>query len=122
MLFLCLTILLGSSGEIFKRSLEYFKKLHGEDEILLSGDNYSEKAFEMLKLKDLIDNIREGGQKYYRFYPLLSKHPEHIKDFDYNWLRERKASMPLGEFFQVLNQKSTRRAQTIQEFIILQLF
>jgi hypothetical protein len=82
-------------------SLEYFKKLHGEDEILLSGDNYSEEAFEMLKLKDLIDNIREGGQKYYRFYPLLSKHPEHIKDFDYSWLRERKASMPLGEFFQV---------------------
>jgi lysine-specific demethylase 8 len=84
-----------------KWSLDYFKDLHGEDEIIISGDNAREKPFEILKLKDLINNIDKGGDKYYRFYPLLSKHPEHIKDFNYNWLRERKAKASLGEFFQV---------------------
>lgn len=84
-----------------KWSLDYFKELHGEDEILLSGDNIREEAFETLKLKELIDNIQQGGSKYYRFYPLLSRHPEHLKDFDYKWLRDRKASKSLGEFFQV---------------------
>ncbi len=84
-----------------KWNLDYFNELHGEDEIVITGDNIREKAFEILRLKDLIENIKTGGTKYYRFYPLLSRHPEHIQDFDYKWLRSRKAKRSIGEFFQV---------------------
>ncbi len=83
-------------------SLEYFKRLHGEDEILLidNADRRNNK-FEKLTLADVIDNINSGGSKYYRFYPLLRRHPEHIKDFDYKWLRSASNPSTKFEVFQV---------------------
>jgi hypothetical protein len=72
-----------------KWSLDYFKQLHGKDVIALT--NYKLKdAYETTTLGEVIDNIRSGGGKYYRFYPLLFRHPEHIKDFDYKWLLKRR--------------------------------
>ncbi len=82
-------------------SLEYFKKLHGDDEITIVANDASEEAFEILKLSEVLDNIREGGKKYFRFYPLLKEHPEHIVDFDYEWLRGAKNSVSYWEQFQV---------------------
>jgi len=71
-----------------KWSPAYLKELHGEDEIVFvdNSDRKSNK-YEVTHLKDIIDNIDNGGAKYYRFYPLLKRHPQHLKDFDYNWLR-----------------------------------
>ena len=83
-----------------KWSLEYFKELHGNDEIILVNDN-EERDFELITLADVIDNIRGGGKKYYRFYPLLQRHPEHIKDFDYEWLRKHKTKSLWFDVFQV---------------------
>jgi hypothetical protein len=68
-----------------KWSMEYFKELHGEDEILLVDMKKEGYPYEKIKLSEVIDNIRSGGKKYYRFYPLLSRHPEHSRDFDYKW-------------------------------------
>lgn len=84
-----------------KWSLEYFKELHGKDEILLVNQEQVGFPHEKTTLGDVIDNIRSGGKKYYRFYPLLDKHPEHIKDFDYKWLLERSGKMKFFESFQV---------------------
>jgi len=83
-----------------KWSLEYFKKLHGEDEILVVDSKHIDEDYEKMTLADLINNIRDGGSKYYRFYPLLSEHPEHLVDMDYNWLREAKHDNVYFESFQ----------------------
>ena len=71
-------------------SLDYFKNLHGEDDITIVANDTREIPFENIKLNQLIDNINSGGNKYFRFYPLLTEHPEHLADFDYNWLRQAK--------------------------------
>ncbi|HTB07326.1 MAG TPA: cupin-like domain-containing protein [Bacteroidia bacterium] len=83
-----------------KWSLEYFKELHGKDVIALTNHKFKE-AYETTTLADIIDNIRSGGGKYYRFYPLLFRHPEHIKDFDYKWLLERRNSFTWFEAWHV---------------------
>ncbi len=71
-----------------KWSPEYLKKLHGDDEIVfVDNSDRKNNKFEITHLRDIIDNMNNGGAKYYRFYPLLRKHPEHLKDFDYQWLR-----------------------------------
>jgi len=84
-----------------KWSLDYFKDLHGKDEIVLVDQNDANFPYELTTLANVIDNIRSGGSKYYRFYPLLSRHPEHIKDFDYKWLRERRTKPTWFDAFQV---------------------
>ncbi len=71
-----------------KWSLDYFKELHGDDEALMATQE-NMKNYEASTLKDVIENIQSGGNKYFRFYPMLDKHPEHIKDVDYKWLRAR---------------------------------
>ncbi len=83
-----------------KWSPEYFKDLHGDDEIILVVPN-SEKDFEVITLANVIDNIKAGGKKYFRFYPLLARHPEHLKDFDYKWFKARKTRTIFKDAFQV---------------------
>lgn len=84
-----------------KWSLQYFKDLHGEDEIVLVDQNRGDYPYELTTLADVIDNIRSGGGKYYRFYPLLERHPEHINDFDLGWLKARRIGPALSDAFQV---------------------
>jgi hypothetical protein len=84
-----------------KWSLQYFRDLHGQDEIVFVDQNKIDYPYELITLADIIDNIRQGGSKYYRFYPLLVRHPEHIQDFDYKWLRDRRINPSMVESFQV---------------------
>jgi hypothetical protein len=84
-----------------KWSLEYFKELHGKDEIILVDQSNEEYPYELTTLANVIDDIRGGGSKYYRFYPLLARHPEHLKDFDHEWLRKRRMKPAWFEGFQV---------------------
>ncbi len=79
-------------------SLEYIKDLYGEDEIVLLEDKVADE--EVKKLADVIDNIRSGGSKYYRFYPLFNRHPERLVDFDIKWLRNHRQPMSFGESIQ----------------------
>lgn len=83
-----------------KWSLEYFKELHGDDVIAITSYQLK-NSYETITLGELIDNIHSGGDKYYRFYPLLYRHPEHIKDFDYKWLLERKNPLTWFDSWQV---------------------
>lgn len=82
-------------------SIDYFKELHGNDNVTIVANDASEAPFEILKLSEVLDNIQSGGSKYYRFYPLLKEHPEHIKDFNYTWLRKAKNRFGFWEQFQV---------------------
>lgn len=82
-------------------SFDYFKDLHGEDKIVMADQLKMENQYETMTLAELIDGISKRTGKYYRFYPLLDKHPEHILDFDYKWLRERRNPLTAFEAFQV---------------------
>lgn len=82
-------------------SLDYFKKIHGDDEIVLVDQAKPDYPYELTTLEAVIDNIRSGGGKYYRFYPLLTRHPEHLKDFDYEWLKQRNQKVKWFDAFQV---------------------
>jgi hypothetical protein len=84
-----------------KWSLEYFKELHGDDKIVMVDQQHMQNPYESTTLAEVIDGIRSGSGKYYRFYPLLERHPEHILDFDYKWLRERRNPLTAFEAFQV---------------------
>lgn len=85
-----------------KWSFNYFKEVHGNDEALMATQE-NMNNYEVCTLKEVIENIETGGGKYFRFYPLLDKHPEHFKDIDYKWLLERrkKTGFSLFDAFQV---------------------
>jgi hypothetical protein len=82
-------------------SLQYFKDLHGDDEIIAVEQDTMDLNHKKLTLADIIDGIQQGMGKYYRFYPLLDKHPEHLTDFDVKWLRTFKKAYSPTESFQV---------------------
>ena len=84
-----------------KWSLDYFKELHGDDEIVQVNHAKIESDYNNITLDDLIDDIKSGGDKYLCFYPLLQRHPEHVKDFDYNWLLSCRHERKYRENFQV---------------------
>lgn len=84
-----------------KWSLDYFQDLHGNDEVLLADQIKIENDYEVITLNEIIEGIKQGNGKYYRFYPLLERHPEHLADFDYKWLRSKRNSNSYIEAFQV---------------------
>lgn len=83
-------------------SLDYFSELHGDDEIVTSDyTKLDYKAYNKTTLREVIEKMKQGNGEYYRFYPLLKRHPEHINDFDYRWIRDRRKAGGVGESFQV---------------------
>jgi len=87
-------------GAVENWSHEYFKDLYGDEEVLYV-DYENHAKFERLTLGEIIDGIRGKHGKYYRFYPLLQRHPEHINDFDYNWLKACRHKINWNENFNV---------------------
>lgn len=82
-------------------SIDYFRDLHGDDDVTIVANDATQTLYEILKLSEVLDDIQAGGSKYYRFYPLLEKHPEHIKDFNYTWLQKAKNRIGFLNQFQV---------------------
>jgi len=82
-------------------SLDYFKKLYGDEEILFVDHTKIEDNYERITLGEVIDGQNKKNAKYYRFYPLLQRHPQHIKDFDYDWLLKVRHKTIIAENFQV---------------------
>lgn len=84
-----------------KWSLDYFKEKHGDDRIVMADQSNIANEFDVHTLREVIDDIQGGKGTYYRFYPLLKRHPEHLLDVDYQFLRKVKHSPNLAEAFQV---------------------
>lgn len=83
-------------------SLDYFKGLHGDDKVmLLDQTDIVNKGHRELTLAEIIDEIRGDKGTYYRFYPLLKNHPEHLNDLDYEFLRNWRVKKTWGEAFHV---------------------
>ncbi|MBI1185454.1 hypothetical protein GC194_14380 [bacterium] len=89
-------------GCVRQWSLSYFKNLHGEDEVPLLEENNPEKGLDYTTLGKLIDRIENGDNKaYFRFYNLLTRHPEHNADFDLSWLKQHSHKRKYFDSFQV---------------------
>jgi hypothetical protein len=86
-----------------KWSLDYFEKIVGGEDVLLAGArgltqpaNQQEVSVEWLALKNLIHNIRAGGEKYLRFSPLVEKNKTLSSDLDHEWLAAMKGPKTFG--------------------------
>ncbi|MDF1699028.1 MAG: cupin-like domain-containing protein [Saprospiraceae bacterium] len=82
-------------------SLEYLKKLYGDDKIVMVNQEDVNNSHEELTLGELIDGIHNGLAKYYRFYPLIQRHPERLLDFDFKWMKKHRNESIKYDAFQV---------------------
>jgi ribosomal protein L16 Arg81 hydroxylase len=70
---------------------------HGDSDLLIvesEGLTTRERSshHQFLSLRELIGNIRQGGDRYLRFSPLLHDNPTLAKDLDLKWLSEMRGS------------------------------
>jgi len=82
-------------------SLDYLKDLYGDDKIVMVNQQDVNNSHEELTLGELIDGIHDGLAKYYRFYPLIQRHPERLLDFDFKWMQNRRNEKMKYDAFQV---------------------
>jgi hypothetical protein len=80
-----------------KWDLDYFSFGYGEKDLLLvnaEGLTSREKNndYEILTVRELIENIKNGGKKYLRFSPLLENNPSLVADLDMDWLNAMKGT------------------------------
>lgn len=85
-------------------NLDYFSQDHGDNDLLMvniPGVTTSEKHFhhQFLALHELIKNIRNGGEKYLRFSPLLDDNPELAAHLDTSWLAEKHEGDTFGNTY-----------------------
>lgn len=83
--------------------LRYLKDLHGNDPVplLTAEGNNPEGGIEFTTLGRVIERIQSGDHRaYFRFYNMLTRHPEHSKDFDLDWLRAHSHKRKYLESFQ----------------------
>jgi hypothetical protein len=81
-------------------SLNYLKEKHGNDQIVLVNQEDVNNSFEELTLGEVIDGVNDGLSRYYRFYPLIQKHPERLLDFDFKWMQKHRHQNIVFDAFQ----------------------
>jgi len=84
-----------------KWSLDYLSENLGDDLVTISDQQKLENQARQMTLAQVIEEIKAGDDTYYRFYPLLRRHPSYLKHFDYQWFLDRRGSRPWLEAFQV---------------------
>lgn len=85
-------------------NLDHFSFRYGENDLLLVNapglTSRREGAdYEFLTVRDLIGNIKSGGDKYLRFSPLLSENPSLVADLDLDWLGAMRGSKTFGNTY-----------------------
>ena len=71
--------------------LDFFEQNYGDSPALLVNSKYltgkdGEETFEESDLRGVINSIRNKGNKYARFHPLLERYPELLNDYDLDWV------------------------------------
>jgi len=82
-------------------SIDFFRERYGHEEILLVDHTQIEAEYETPTLGDVLGGPGEDIKKYCRFYPLIQRHPEHIKDFDYDWLLKCRHRVTYDDEFEI---------------------
>jgi len=85
-------------------SLDYFSQAHGKTDLLIVQSNglttrQKTSAHEFLSVRELVANIKSGGDKYLRFSPLLHENPELAEALDMKWLSERRGGGTFGNTY-----------------------
>jgi hypothetical protein len=78
-----------------KWDLDYFKLGYGENDLLLVNANgltsrEDHSHYEFLTVRELVENIKAGGDKYLRFSPLLENNPTLVQDLNMSWLQSMR--------------------------------
>jgi hypothetical protein len=87
-----------------KWDLDHFSAGYGNNDLLLvdaEGLTTREKSdgFEFLTLRELIKNIKAGGDKYLRFSPLLHENPGLVRDLNLSWLAQMRGQNTFGNTY-----------------------
>lgn len=85
---------------------DYFANQVGDAKTLMVDaeglTGYSTKGdYDLIELKELIENIKGGGKKYLRFSPLINKNKKLQESINLNWLRGMRTKDCIGEGFQM---------------------
>ncbi len=95
-------------------SFESLAVEHGTKDVLLvdaeglSGRD-TRRGYEYLTLRELIENIRAGGDKYLRFSPLLQQLPVLEKDIDLDWFGRYRDPRSFGTtYYMFIGGKGTK--------------
>jgi hypothetical protein len=78
-----------------KWNLDYFSGTYGAKDLLLVQapgltNRTDDTNFDFLTIRELVEDIRAGGDKYLRFSPLLHEIPELAADLDLGWLESMR--------------------------------
>ena len=84
-----------------KWDLNYFNEILGKKNVLLVDINgltskKTESGFEILPVADLVSNIKQGGEKYLRFSPLIQHDASLVQDLNLDWLGKLKSRWSIG--------------------------
>lgn len=87
-----------------KWTLDFFSVGLGEHDLLLMDSpglttREARNDHEFLPLKELVRDIRSGGDKYLRFSPLLHENPQLTRDLDMQWLAAMRGGKTFGNTY-----------------------
>jgi hypothetical protein len=87
-----------------KWDLDYFSMAHGNNDLLIvqsEGLTTREQStdHQFLTVRELINNINSGGDRYLRFSPLLHDQPELAEDLDLDWLGRMRGGGTFGNTY-----------------------
>jgi hypothetical protein len=87
-----------------KWNLEYFCTDYGDKDLLLVNapglTSHEENTdYQFLTVNELITDIRNGGEKYLRFSPLLHESPALTADLDLKWLAGMRGGKTFGNTY-----------------------
>lgn len=87
-----------------KWDLDYFSMAHGgQDTLIVQSEGLTTREprndHHFQTVRELIANIKQGGDRYLRFSPLLHDNPELASDLDLNWLGDMRGGRTFGNTY-----------------------
>ncbi len=87
-----------------KWNLDYFKFGFGDQDVLLVNatgltSRENNTNYEFLTVKELIEDIKSGGNKYLRFSPILENNPILVEDLNMNWLEKMRGQQTFAHTY-----------------------
>ena len=112
-----------------KWSFDFFGENYGnETALLVEAEGLTAKDtagnYEILKISDLIENLKKGGNKYLRFSPLLDKFPKLKEDLDLGWLKSMRNPLSIAQGYQLFiggKGRITRLHNALQANLFVQV-
>ena len=87
-----------------KWNFDYLSLAAGDNDLLIvnsQGLTTREQRtdYQFLSLRELVKNIRGGGDQYLRFSPLLHENPALVQDLDMTWLQNMRGGKTFGNTY-----------------------